>query len=467
MTSQPALETSFARAIDALAAVATDVDAYRQVDDRILLELARLSSLERQITDTHASLIAGEISRRSAPELGSAGLAQRTGYRTPQELVRVTTKTTARDAGTAVRMGQVLQQASPLLDPITGETEQPSEPWLQPVASAMLAGTLTAAAADAIRSGLGAPEDSVTTHALHEAATELCGAAVHLDPDRIFRLARQLRDTLDEDGIADRERQRYERRSLRVSKLPDGTIRAVWILSGEHAAVVTELYDRATSPRRGGPRFVDEARARQAQSMLDDARTTEQLASDVFVELLRQGANADDSQLLGSGAPVVMAFVAETDFAARRGHGFVAGQADTVSVETIERLACTGELGVLKFDAAGQPFDEAREQRFYTRRQRRAMAARDGGCRFPECDRPASWTEAHHIKFWARDNGKTDIADGILLCRHHHLLLHNNHWEIERGGSEYWLIPPPDIDPEQIPIEMPSQSAVWKQLRAS
>ncbi|MEP6482771.1 MAG: HNH endonuclease signature motif containing protein [Rhodoglobus sp.] len=41
---------------------------------------------------------------------------------------------------------------------------------------------------------------------------------------------------------------------------------------------------------------------------------------------------------------------------------------------------------------------------------------RDGGCRFPGCDRPPSWCEAHHIVPWSH-GGRTDLADGLLLCR--------------------------------------------------
>ena len=83
-----------------------------------------------------------------------------------------------------------------------------------------------------------------------------------------------------------------------------------------------------------------------------------------------------------------------------------------------------------------------REQRLFTTRQRIALAARDGGCLFTDCDRPPAWCEAHHVEHWHRDEGKTDIADGILLCRYHHLLVHNNNWTITRDDKGYWLTPP-------------------------
>jgi hypothetical protein len=75
-------------------------------------------------------------------------------------------------------------------------------------------------------------------------------------------------------------------------------------------------------------------------------------------------------------------------------------------------------------------------------------------------------SKAHHIVFWARNKGKTDLADGILLCRHHHLLFHNKGWEINRDrNSRYWLIPPKERDPNQTPIELVSKSAAMRDLR--
>src|SRR3712207_7604787 len=68
------------------------------------------------------------------------------------------------------------------------------------------------------------------------------------------------------------------------------------------------------------------------------------------------------------------------------------------------------------------------------------ICVRDGGCLWPGCDRPPAWCEAHHINQWKRDHGRTDIADGVLLCKHHHLLLHNNGWDIVREGGTYTLI---------------------------
>ncbi len=416
--------------LTAVVRLGTDAVALSALTDDSLLQLTRLSGDLARAVSGNAALIAGEVDRRS---VGSTGLAQAAGFRTPQELVRSITGSSKSDAAQAVAVGRIA----------SGSDERA---WLAPVGAGVAAGVVSPTAAQAIANGLSGT--SVADDELGAAAALLCDEALTIDADRLFLRARQLRDELDGGGIADREAARRDQRSLRFYRRPDGLSRLTWDMDPETAALVGDVYDRATSPRRGGPRF----ESADAVRIADDPRTTDQLASDVFAHLLSAGADADSSQLLGSGAPSVRVIVAKGSVATRSGHGYIEGQSDPVSIETVERLACTGSaLEVTTRE--GQPIDVGREQRLYSRRQRIALAARDGGCRWPGCDRPPSWTEAHHIRHWARDGGRTDVADGILLCRHHHLLLHNNHWEIERGGADYWL-----ISPDRVRASMPSAS---------
>jgi len=414
------------------------LDAMRQAHDRLriapaegwsaatddeLSELLAAATTLRQAVERHAALGAGEVARRSHPDFGLAGFAQRAGHRTVEEFLRVETGVSARDAATTRRVGEIAGAGGALGHAIVG-------------------GRVSVAAADAINAGLGTPTESVPPELLDQAAERLCADAISIDPDHLHRRAREVRDELDEAGIADREAQRREARSLRLVKQSDGMTRIVWLLDPESAAIVTEVYDRATSPRRGGPRFVDPEQRAAASELRDDPRTTEQVASDSFTELLRQSASLDPRVLMKGGEPAVRVLVTAAALESGAGHG-VLESGESVSIATVERLACAAGVLPIILDATGQVLDFGREQRLYTRNQRRALAVRDGGCMWPGCDRPPRWTEAHHIRHWARDHGRTDVADGILLCRHHHLRLHNDNWEIERRAGRYWLQPPP------------------------
>jgi hypothetical protein len=147
------------------------------------------------------------------------------------------------------------------------------------------------------------------------------------------------------------------------------------------------------------------------------------------------------------------------------GHGRIEGCGVPVSLETVQRIACTGGTIPILFGDNGQIMDLGREQRLFTPAQKIAISARDGGCMWTGCGSPPGSTETHHIDQWDRDHGNTDVALGILLCRHHHLLLHNNHWNIILKDGSYWLIPPPDIDPAQTPRPLNSKSAALADLQ--
>jgi len=73
--------------------------------------------------------------------------------------------------------------------------------------------------------------------------------------------------------------------------------------------------------------------------------------------------------------------------------------------------------------APTQPLEVGRATRVVSAAQRAALAVRDGGCRFPGCDRPPAWCEAHHLRHWLH-GGATDLANLVLLCRAHHRAVH-------------------------------------------
>ncbi len=460
MTSSDLL-ARLAAAARALEAVPNEVAVYRDLGDDSLGEVVRALSAITRVAESRAALAAGEVARRSAGELGHDGLAQRSGHRTAVEFVRAMTGATARQAATAVEAGLLIQEG--VLDAATGEVFG-DRAWLVPVGRVLADGALSTAAAEAIRNGLGSPSQGVTVADLTAAAEQLCDEAATLDADRLYRRAREVRDLLDESGIADRERERRAQRALKFWRRADGMGRLTWDLDPESCAVVGEIFDRVTSPKRGGPRFVDEETQAEADAVRADERSTEQYASDAFVQLLRQGVDADSSRMLGGNPPAVRVLVTAETLSDRMGHGRIEGEADPISIETVERIACSAGIVPIVFDDEGQGMNVGREQRRFTHRQRVVMAARDGGCMWVGCDRPPSWTEAHHIEFWDRDHGRTDVDKGILLCKHHHLLAHDHHWEITRDRGDYWLIPPATVDAAQLPIRLPSKSPALREL---
>lgn len=423
------------------------------LDDSALLDAQRTLAEIRRRVDAAAAAVAAEIAHRSRRELGYEGLAQRLGARTPELLVQRVTGSSSREARALVQVGVLLSPSS-----------APETPWLRDVAAAVADGALSLDAADAIRAGLGAPDESVTASELATAAVALLHEAAELTVERLAARARELRAELDLVRVAVRENELRERRYLHLVAQADGMTRLSGLLDPESAAIVGAAYDSATSPRRGGPRFVDPESVDRAEELLRDQRSTEQLALDAFVDLIRIASLADSSAVLGAGRPAIQLLVTDRDLRTRQGMGRIEGQSEPVSIETIERHLCDVGTVPILFDTDGQAVNVGREQRLFTRRQRIGLAARDGGCRFPRCERPPSFTEAHHIDEWHRDGGRTDLADGVLLCRHHHLLVHNNGWRITRTGGDYVAVPPSSLDLEQQPIPAPTKSATLRRL---
>jgi hypothetical protein len=290
-------------------------------------------------------------------------------------------------------------------------------------------------------------------------------AVAGVDPDALRRRVRDARDELDLAGVAAREDELRATRNLIHFEKANGCGRAIWDMDPETYAAFKDLYDRSTSPKRGGVRFTYSDDAAKSAAIAADERSAGQLASDSFVQLLGLGADADPASILGTGAPVIRITVAEQALESGVGLARIDGQSVAVSIPTAQRLLCGGASIRSGFDRAGNVLDLEKEDRLFSRRQREILAAKFGGCMDPNCERPPSWCEAHHILQWKRDGGKTVLDNGILLCRHHHLKYHNEGYEIARDGEgRYWQIPPISRDPKQTPQPMPLKSAALLDL---
>ncbi|CAN5513735.1 HNH endonuclease signature motif containing protein [soil metagenome] len=424
-------------------------------DDALIDSQRQLAAILR-IVETAAAGLAAQVAHRSRRELGYDGLAQRRGARTPEALVQQVTGTSGVAARRLVRVGSLVAAR---LEPT------PTEPWLAAVLAAAATGAISLEGVDVIRAGLGSPTATVSADALADAARELARLAPTATVDRLAARARELRDDLDAAGVAAREAELRDRRYLRMIPQLDGMTRVSGLLDPESAAIIGAAVDAATSPRRGGPRFVDPTRAAEADALVADSRTIEQIVVDTLVELVDSAQRGDTSRL-GARRADVRVVVAQADLDRRSGVGHLEGQAASVSVESVERMVCDGGLTPVLFDSSGAVLDLGRTQRLHSVAQRIAISTRDGGCILPGCDRPPSWCEVHHIREFSR-GGPTSVDDGVLLCRHHHMLMHNNAWRIDRREKTYWLVPPETVDPRREPVLLETKSRTVRRMLAT
>jgi len=108
------------------------------------------------------------------------------------------------------------------------------------------------------------------------------------------------------------------------------------------------------------------------------------------------------------------------------------GDGTRVSAETSRRLACDASLVAIGHGADGTVLGAGRRTRTISPALRRALEARDRGCRFPGCG--LRFTDAHHVRHWA-DGGETSLDNLLLLCAHHHRLVHEAGWQIQWWGT--------------------------------
>jgi 5-methylcytosine-specific restriction endonuclease McrA len=101
----------------------------------------------------------------------------------------------------------------------------------------------------------------------------------------------------------------------------------------------------------------------------------------------------------------------------------------TLAVETVRRLTCDASLVRMLENSEGEPLDVGRKTRSIPPAIRRAIRARDAGCRFPGCTHQR-YLDAHHVQHWA-DGGPTQLKNLVSLCRQHHRII-----SIERASYD-------------------------------
>jgi hypothetical protein len=110
------------------------------------------------------------------------------------------------------------------------------------------------------------------------------------------------------------------------------------------------------------------------------------------------------------------------------------GDGVAIAPETARRLACDSSM-VSILELNGSPLSVGRKRRTIPPALRRALHARDRTCRFPGCEN-SRFVDAHHLRHWAR-GGETKLDNLLLLCRHHHRLVHERGFAVQAlpGGQ--------------------------------
>jgi hypothetical protein len=244
--------------------------------------------------------------------------------------------------------------------------------------------------------------------------TKLLRKATELSVRRFHNSCLHARHAADPEGFVDEEKEGVEARSLVLTTADDGVVLVQGILDKVGgAALRTALEPLAQRAGKGDHRKLDR---RLGDALVDLSMH----ALDNGVPSRRPHLQVTTSleTLLGlSGAPA-----AEMEFSL------------PISAKAVERLACDCSVTRILLDSESMVIDVGRAKRLVSGSQSKALKVRDRGCTWPGCDRPASWTSAHHVVHWTH-GGQTDLPNLVLLCFRHHWMVHEGNWQIVRSDD--------------------------------
>jgi Domain of unknown function (DUF222)/HNH endonuclease len=259
-----------------------------------------------------------------------------------------------------------------------------------------------------------------TAEALEDRFDErvLVAKAKENSPGKFFYICHHARHAADPKQYAAEQAEQIEQRRLKLSTWMDGSL----VISGQLDPI-------------GGAAFLTAIRPLARKSGAHDDRNLEQRQADALVELASGSGSQAQIQVTSSletllalaGSPA-----AEMEFSL------------PVSSKTVERLACDSSIARVLLDSESLVIDVGRSRRVVSEPGRRALAARDGHCRWSECDRPPSRSAVHHLVHWIH-GGSSDLDNLILLCHRHHRMVHEGGWQIVRGEDGRILTIPPVV----------------------
>ena len=196
-----------------------------------------------------------------------------------------------------------------------------------------------------------------------------------------------------------------ERRSLRLSALPDGAWRLDADLPVEGGALVDRAIRSATSSDADG----------------EPVRTAPQRRADALVDVCRWFLDHQASPPTARCRPHLDVTVGVEDLA-EEGPGRMVG-GSVVDAATLQRLACDASISRLLVRGRSHVLDYGTATRVVPAALFLALVGRDRHCRWPGCDRSADWCDAHHVRHWSH-GGATALGNLVLLCSRHHHLIH-------------------------------------------
>lgn len=335
---------------------------------------------------------------------------------------------------------------------------------------ALSAGAINVEQAVVVDACVGQLPIEVGIEATSKAETLLINWAADFDPHALRRLggrilehvAPEVAERVEAAALAREEARAYETRTLSLMASGDGRFRLTGWLDAEAAAVVNAALDPLCTPRHTVEphRLADAAGLAAGRADADagtgprgaeaDDRTPGQRRADALLEVCRLVLGTGELPVNGGDRPQISVTI--TLDRLRRDLGVATlDTGERLTAAQARRLACDAQILPAVLGSQGQVLDVGQSRRLFSGALRRALVLRDRGCAFPMCDRPPRWCDGHHLKSWV-DGGPTSLDNAVLLCGHHHRVVHHSNWAVRLGHDGLpEFIPPLYVDPHRRP----------------
>ena len=408
-----------------------------------LLALSGHVAQLRRDADVLMAQLAAEIERRSSTADAGGGLAARQGCRSAGELVARATGGSVAEARRLVVAGGLLAEAdaATALERDAGIAQATPPTPISPLgqfrldlAAEVRGGRIGVDVAALFSEALAGLADVESTRVLFgKALSKAPGMPLH----HVRKFVWQAQAFADPAAWEEREERQYVARAVTIRDDADGMVTLTARLTPLAAAPVRAVLD-------AGVRWAMQRRRDDPES---DTRSAWQMRADILSDLCRHAL--DCTQATSGVKTTVVVRMTRAQLESGLGVGEIDGTSQPVSAGALRRAAADAEVVPAVLGGGSEVLDWGRSHRFFSQAQRLALVERDGGCAW--CNAPPSWCEAHHIRWWDRHAGLTDLSNGVLLCARCHHRVHADGWEILVSDHVVNFVPPRSIDPTRTP----------------
>jgi len=256
--------------------------------------------------------------------------------------------------------------------------------------------------------------------AFRDSEPQLVDAACIHSMQDLRRVAAYWRQAAEREAALDGQEKLRERRRLHASVTFLGMVRVDGDLDPETGeTLLTAL------------RAVLDAESRSSGE--GDHRMPAQRRADALGEVCRQWLDHADRPTVAGEKPHVAVTVDAEALRDGAGEPSELDHVGPIDPAVARRVTCDASIRRVVLAGPSEPLDIGRRTPVVPPAMRRAVIVRDRHCRFPGCDRPHTWCDAHHVVHWA-DGGPTALPNLVLVCRRHHRMVH------VRGGFRLELV---------------------------